>query len=50
MLTVREAAGGHLTQLLKQQNAPEDVAVRFVCEEQEIALWQDSERTGDTTF
>ena len=36
--------------MLKKQNAPEHVAVRFVCEEQEIALWQDGERAGDTTF
>ena len=50
MLTVTEAASAHLAQMLKQQDAPEDIAVRFVCEEQGIALQPDSERAGDTTF
>jgi hypothetical protein len=50
MLTVTEAAGAHLAQLLEQRNAPGDIAIRFVCEGQGIALRQDSERPGDTTF
>ena len=36
--------------MLKQQSMPEEIAVRFVYEGQGIALQQDSERAGDTTF
>lgn len=36
--------------MLKQQDAPEEIAVRFAYEGQGIALRQDSERAGDTTF
>jgi Fe-S cluster assembly iron-binding protein IscA len=50
MLTVTEAASAHLAQLLEQHDLPEDVAVRLVSEGQGIALEQDSERAGDTTF
>jgi hypothetical protein len=50
VLTVTEAAGANLAQALKQQDAPEDIAVRFGHEGQSIALQQDSERGGDTTF
>ena len=50
MLTVAEVASARLTQLLDDQGLPEDVAVRFVFEGQGIALKQDSERPGDTTF
>lgn len=50
MLTVTEAAGAHLAQLLAQHGLPDDVAVRLVSEGQGIALQQDSERAGDTTF
>jgi Fe-S cluster assembly iron-binding protein IscA len=50
MLTVTDAAVAHLAEMLKQQDTPEDVAVRFVCEAQGIALQHDNEREGDTTF
>ncbi|MBU0640053.1 MAG: hypothetical protein KKB50_14395 [Planctomycetes bacterium] len=50
MLSVTEAAGARLAQMLKQQDVPEDTAVRFVCEGQGIALRQDSVRAGNTTF
>ena len=50
MLTVTEAASTRLAQMLKQQSMPEEIAVRFVYEGQGIALQQDSERAGDTTF
>lgn len=50
MLTVAEAAGARLAQMLDDKGLPEDVAVRLVCEGQDIALRQDSERPGDTAF
>jgi Fe-S cluster assembly iron-binding protein IscA len=50
MLTVTEAASARLAQMLKQQNAPAHIAVRFVCEQQTAGLRQDSERPGDTSF
>lgn len=50
MLTVTEAASARLAQILSQQGLPEDIAVRLVHEGQGIALQQDSERAGDTTF
>ena len=50
MLTVTETASAQLAQILKEQDAPEDIAIRFVPEGQGIALRQDSERAGDTTF
>ena len=50
MLTVTEAASARFAQMSKQQSMPEEIAVRFVYEGQGIALQQDSERAGDTTF
>ena len=50
MLTVTGAASARLAQSLDDQGLPRDVAVRFVFEGQGIALKQDSERPGDTTF
>jgi hypothetical protein len=50
VLTVTEAASANLAQMPKQQGAPEDLAVRLVCEGRGIALRPDGERTGDTTF
>lgn len=50
MLTVTEAASARLAQMLKPQSMPEEIAVRFVCEGQGIALQRGSERAGDTTF
>ena len=37
MLTVTDAASAHLAQMLKQQDAPKDIAVLFVYEGQGIA-------------
>ena len=48
--TVTEAASANLAQMLQQQDVPEDIAVRFVYKGQGIALHQDNERAGDTTF
>lgn len=50
MLTVTEAAGEHLAELLTKQGAPEEVAVRFVREEQGVSLRPDSEKPGDATY
>ena len=50
MLTVTEAASARLRQMLEQQSMPEETAVRFVYEGQGVALQQDRERAGDTTF
>lgn len=44
MLTVTEAAGAHLAQMLEQANSPEETAVRFVYEGQGIAVEQDTDR------
>ena len=50
MLTVTETAGAHLSQMLGQVNASEDMAVRVVVEEDGLALKLDSESDGDATF
>ena len=50
MLTVTEAARTHLAQLLEQEGLPEEVAIRFVAEEQGLAMQPDSQRDGDTAF
>jgi len=50
MLTVTEAASAHLAELLEQQDVPEDIAIRFICEQEGVALRPDNQREGDTTF
>lgn len=50
MLTVTEAAGSHLAQLLEKRDAQEGVAVRFVDDGQGITLRKDNERDGDIAF
>ncbi len=50
MLSVTEAASAHLAQILKQQDAPNDIGVRLICEGQDIALQEDGQRAGDSTF
>lgn len=50
MLTVTEPASVFLADILSQQELPEDVAVRFVVEQNGIAMRPDNERPGDTTF
>jgi len=48
VLTVTEAASANLAQMIKQQGAPEDIAVRFVYEGHGVASHRDSQRAGDT--
>jgi hypothetical protein len=50
MLTVTEAAGVYLTQILDQANAANDTAVRFVAEENTLTPYLDNARPGDATF
>lgn len=50
MLTVTEAAGSYLADLLTQANAPDDTAIRFVLKDDTITPQVDHERPGDTTF
>jgi Fe-S cluster assembly iron-binding protein IscA len=47
MLTMTEAAGAHLVDLLGEAEVPEDVAIRFVVEEEELTLRLDKECPGD---
>ena len=47
MLTMTDAAGAHLIDLLGDAEAPEDVAIRFVVESEELTLRLDKERDGD---
>lgn len=50
MLAVTEAASGHLAELLTNVEAPQGVAVRFVREEDGLAMSMDNPQSGDTTF
>jgi len=50
MLTVTDAAGARLAQMLGQQCLAEEFAIRFVYEGRGIVIQQDSERAGDTAF
>jgi len=50
MLTVTEAAGARLAQILAQEDFPDEVAIRLVREERGIGMQPDSERPGDATF
>ncbi|MHC4653270.1 MAG: hypothetical protein ACYTES_20730 [Planctomycetota bacterium] len=47
MLTMTEAAGAHLVDLLGEAEVPEGVAIRFVVESEELTLRLDQERPGD---
>ncbi len=47
MLTMTEAAGAHLIDLLGEAEVPEDVAIRFVVESEELTLRLDKECPGD---
>jgi Fe-S cluster assembly iron-binding protein IscA len=47
MLTMTDAAGAHLIDLLGEAEAPEDVAIRFVVESEELTLRLDKEQPGD---
>ena len=50
MLTVTEAAGAHLAQLLSEHNAADDVAIRFVLVGQNLSPKLDNVRPDDATF
>ena len=50
MLTVTESAGAHLSTLLNEADAPEDVAVRFILDGQNLAMALDNEQPEDKTF
>ncbi|MHC4128228.1 MAG: hypothetical protein ACYSWT_09435 [Planctomycetota bacterium] len=50
MLTMTEAAGAHLVDLLGEAEVPEDVAIRFVVESEELTLRLDKEQPGDESF
>jgi Fe-S cluster assembly iron-binding protein IscA len=50
MLTVTEAACGHLAGLLDNANAPDNAAIRFVLEGRTITPTLDEERPDDTTY
>ena len=50
MLTMTETAGAHLVDLLGEAEVPEDVAIRFVIESEELTLRLDKEKPGDESF
>ena len=50
MLTVTEAAGTLLAQILDQEDLPQEVAIRLVHEGEGVTMQPDSERPGDATF
>jgi Fe-S cluster assembly iron-binding protein IscA len=50
MLTVTQAASEHLAEMLDGANAPDEVAVRFVVEGNDLILRLDTARPGDATF
>jgi len=50
MLTMTETAGAHLVDLLGEAEVPEDVAIRFVIESEELTLRLDKEQPGDESF
>jgi Fe-S cluster assembly iron-binding protein IscA len=50
MLSMTDAAGAQLTEMLTKSNAPEGVAVRVVVKENSLALGLDNTRPGDETI
>lgn len=50
MVTVTDAAGAHMAQLLAQVEANKDVAIRLVLNEHNIVPTMDQARVGDTAF
>jgi hypothetical protein len=50
MLTVTDAATALLAEMLDERGLPDDIAVRLVYQSEGIALQQDSERDGDTSY
>ena len=50
MMTLTEAAGDHLAEILNRSDVPDHVAVRFVCRDSEISLSLDNQKSDDMTF
>ncbi len=50
MLTLTDAAGEKLSEILSHENCPADVAVRLVRQDQGLAMTLDREQDGDTSF
>jgi hypothetical protein len=50
MLTIAEAAGTRLAEILAKEGLPDEVAIRLVFEGAELAMQPDGKRPGDTTF
>lgn len=50
MLNITEAAGGYLSRLLDQADAPSDTAVRLVVANKGLTSALDQERPGDAIF
>ena len=50
MLTITDAAGSFLAEMLGEADAPEDVAIRFVAEEEGLALRLDRKQDADSAF
>jgi len=50
MVTVTDAAGAHMAQLLSQVETQKDVVIRLVLDERDIVPMMDQPRIGDTAF
>lgn len=50
MLTMTEAAGSHLAEILDKRDCADNVAVRIVCRNSRLSLSLDSLKPGDSTF
>jgi Fe-S cluster assembly iron-binding protein IscA len=50
MVTVTDAAGAHLAQLLAQVDAQEDTVIRLVLDKDDLVPKMDQARVGDTAF
>jgi len=50
MVTVTDAAGAHMAQLLAQVGARDDLVIRLVLDEHDIVPTMDQGRAGDTAF
>jgi Fe-S cluster assembly iron-binding protein IscA len=50
MLTLTEAAGARLVEILAQEGLPAEVSIRLLPEEDGIGMQADHERPGDATI
>jgi len=50
VLAITDAAGAYLAQLLEKGSVPDELAVRFVAEEEGITMKPDQQREGDSSF